>query len=164
MRNNERNERKMKRLSPAVLLAASWMAAGAAVTTWPQTPSASATESVRNHRISLDPSKLQEVAFNLEAPDCVASEVIVAVGHDTDEDGDLSMGETAFFIGNDCGERYTVDCASGETRQGIGTVKIKARDINPAWDTVKIIKRGTAALNESVSMTTENKMFVIRIR
>ncbi len=155
----------MKRLLPAILLAAS-ASYGATTTTWPSLAAGALpdTEVTVERTLALNRDKLQEVSFSLDAENCTANEVVFAIGYDEDGDGNLSLDETDLYIGNDCGEKYLVDCNTGEVATGIDTVKVKARNINPDWDKMLFIKRGTATLSESASMTTENKMFVIRIR
>ncbi len=123
------------------------------------------TEVATNVALNVNLAKVQEVRFTLEAVDCSSNEVIAAVGCDADQDGDLAYGEAAFFFGLDCGQRYFVDCASGETDTAAGeTISIKARDFNPEWNLMKIIKRGTGSVGESVTIEAENKKFVIYVR
>ena len=94
-----------------------------------------------------------------------ASEVLVAVGHDADEDGDLSFEETAFVFGCDCGERYLVNHQTGRVFTGLGdTVAVSHRHFDPAWNLAKIVKRGEGAVGETITEMVENKRFSIRIR
>ncbi len=117
-----------------------------------------------NSVFQVNTEKMQEASFKLEVAGSIAGEVILAIGSDSDEDGDLSFDEVAFFIGNNAGEKYTVNAATSEFTCGVDTVKVKARNFDPGWNTAKIIKRGTSIISETASMTVENKMFVIRIR
>ena len=57
-------------------------------------------------------SRLDEFALRIMASNCASNEVLVAVGHDADYDGDLSFDETAFVFGIDCGGRYLADYAA----------------------------------------------------
>ena len=93
------------------------------------------------------------------------SEVLVAVGHDADEDGDLSFEEASFVFGCDCGERYLVNHRTGQVFTGMGdTVAINHRYFDPAWNLAKFVKRGEGAVGETITETVENKRFSIRIR
>ena len=91
--------------------------------------------------------------------------MLVAIGHDADEDGDLSFEETAFVFGNDCGERYLVNHQTGRVFTGMGdTVAINHRFFNQAWNLAKVVKRGVGAVGETITEIVENKRFSIRIR
>lgn len=138
----------------------------ASTVSWPSLPNGSLpdTEAVTNITLEVDIPKVREVVFQLDAPNCASNEVVVAVGHDADDDGDLAISEASFFFWNDCGDEYMLNCVTGEATEGIHTVKVKARDYDPSWDTVKVIKRGLHVINEAVSMTTDDKKFVISVR
>lgn len=43
-------------------------------------------------------SRLDESALRIDASNCISNEVLVAVGHDADDDDDLSFDETAFVF------------------------------------------------------------------
>ncbi len=138
----------------------------ATTTTLPGVPSGifPTPESSSCHPLQLNRDKLQEVVFRLDVPDCTDNEVIVAIGTDDDEDGDLSYEETDLFLGNDCGSQYLLSRATGEMTVGVEKIKIKAANIDPDWDTIKVIKRGLHVVNETVSITTDDKKFVISVR
>jgi len=110
-------------------------------------------------------SRLDEFALRIEASNCISNEVLVAVGHDADEDGDLSFDETAFVFGIDCGVRYLADYAAGCVSDEVGeTLRISNRDVDPSWNLAKVVKRGEGEVDASVTEIIENKRFSIRIR
>ncbi len=157
----------MKRLLALLTLSASFAASAATSETWSGLPEGGwpDAEVSTNVALTVDLAKVQEIRFSLNATSNTSSEVIVAVGSDADEDGDLAYEEAAFYFGLDCGSRYLVDCTTGEADTTIGeTIVMKAREFDPSWNLLKIMKRGTGTIGESVTMEIENKKFVISVR
>ncbi|MBR4259519.1 MAG: hypothetical protein IKQ17_10855 [Kiritimatiellae bacterium] len=110
------------------------------------------------------PESLQEFSLRLQTGNCSSNEVLVAIGHDADGDGDLSFDETDFVFGCDCGERYLVDYAAQRVFDRIGdTIRIRHRHFNPAWDLAKVIKRGEGDVGETIMVSVETKAFLIRL-
>ena len=110
-------------------------------------------------------AKLDEFALRIEAPNCTSNEVMVAIGHDANEDGDLSFDEAAFVFGIDCGSRYLADYAAGRVSDEVGeTLRISHRDFDPSWNLAKVVKRGEGEVDAVVTECIENKRFSIRIR
>ena len=149
----------------AVLL--SLAACAAKVCEWPQLPDGTLpdTEVTTNIPLRVNTERLNVFSLRLQVADNAASEVLVAVGHDADENGDLSEDETSFVFGDDCGERYLVDCQTGSVVNVTGdTLSIGQRYFNPGWNLAKVIKRGAGCIGETVVEIIENKVFSIRIR
>jgi len=68
-------------------------------------------------------------------------------------------------FGDDCGERYLVDCRAGLVADVTeDTLSIGHRHFNPVWDLAKVVKRGPGSVGETVSEIIENKTFSIRLR
>lgn len=110
-------------------------------------------------------SRLDEFALRIEAANCVSNEVMVAIGHDADEDGDLSFDETAFVFGIDCGSRYLADYAKGRVLDDIGdTLRISHCDFDPSWNLAKVVKRGEGEVDAVATECIENKRFSIQIQ
>ena len=159
----------MKRLIVAFLAACAVLTACAAKTiTLPQLPDGELpdTEVTTNILLRVNAERLDVFSLKLEIEGTVAaSEVLVAVGHDADEDGDLSFEEAAIVFGSDGGERYLVNHQMGRVFTGMGdTVAINHRFFNPAWNLAKVVKRGEGAVGETITEIVENKRFSIRIR
>ena len=135
---------------------------------WPQLPDGALpdTEVATNIPLRVNAERLDVFSLKVEIDGAgAASEVLVAVGHDADEDGDLSFEETAFVFGSDCGERYLVNHRSGQVFTGVGdTIAINHRYFDPAWNLAKVVKRGEGAVGETITEIVENKRFSIRIR
>ena len=124
------------------------------------------TEVTTNILLRVNAERLDVFSLKVEIDGAgTESEVLVAIGHDADEDGDLSFEETAFVFGCDCGERYLVNYQTGHVFTGMGdTVAINHRYFNPSWNLAKIVKRGEGAVGETITEMVENKRFSIRIR
>ena len=163
-----RRSLKVKNLILITLAAASSLTLCAAKEyEWPQLPEGTLPNSEVSTNISLHVNmpRLDEFALRIEASDCASNEVMVAIGHDADKDGDLSFDETAFVFGIDCGSRYLADYAAGRVLDDVGeTLRISHRDFNPSWNLAKIVKRGEGDLNTTVTEHIKNKSFTISIR
>lgn len=134
---------------------------------WPQLPEGVLPDSEVSTNVTLhvNMSRLNEFALRIEASNCSSNEVMVAIGHDSDEDGDLSFDETAFVFGIDCGSRYLADYADGSVLDDVGeTLRIDRGDFDPSWNLAKIVKRGEGDVGEAVTGLIENKRLSIRIR
>ena len=105
------------------------------------------------------------VSFSLDMSQPASNEVVVAVGRDADNDGDLSFGEAAFIFGCDDGMNYYADLSTGSVFENAANPHVfKACEWNGEWNLVKVIKRGLGVVGESVDVTVESKKFVIRLR
>ena len=141
-------------------------ACAAKVYDWPQLSEGTLpdTEVATNVPLRVKVERLNVFSLSLHVADAVASEVLIAVGHDADENGDLSVDETSFVFGNDCGERYLLDCQAGiAVAVTNDTVNVGHRYFDPAWDLAKIVKRGGGEIGEVITEIIENKTFSIRI-
>ena len=157
----------MKLTVTAFAAVLSLAACAAKVYEWPQLPDGTLpdTEVTTNIPLRVNVERLNVFSIRLQVADAAASEVLVAVGHDADENGDLSVDEASFVFGNDCGERYLVDCQTGSVADVTnGTVSVGHRYFDPAWDLAKIVKRGEGEIGEVITEIIENKTFSIRIR
>ena len=167
MSASRKDHQKMKKLLVTFALLAA-AACGAAERVWPQLPEGTLpdTEVATNIQLRVNAERLQVFSLKMEiGVGGVDGEILVAVGHDTDEDGDLTFDETAFVFGNDCGERYLVNHRTGRVFTGMGdTVAINHRCFDPAWNLAKVVKRGEGAVGETITEMVENKRFSIRIR
>ena len=167
----KRTERTPSRMRKLILIA---LAATCTLTLcaakeyeWPQLPEGTLPDSevLTNVTLHVNMSRLDEFALRIEASNCVSNEVMVAIGHDADEDGDLSFDETAFVFGIDCGSRYLADYAAGHVLDEVGeTLRLSHRDFDPSWNLAKVVKRGEGAVDAVVTECIANKRFSIRIR
>ena len=113
----------------------------------------------------MNAERLESFSLSIQVENGAASEVLIAVGQDVDEDGDLSFDETAFVFGSDCGSEYLVNYLTASALVDVGdTITIARRDFDSAWNLAKVVKRGVGAIGESVTETVVNQRFSIHIR
>ena len=122
-------------------------------------------ETSTNIAIAVNMERLDMVSFALNMSQPASNEVVVAVGCDADNDGDLSFGEAAFIFGCDDGMHYYADLSTGSVDGSAANPHVfKAYEWNGEWNLVKVIKRGLGVVGESVDVMVETKKFVIRLR
>ncbi len=134
---------------------------------WPQLSNGMLPDSevTTNVALHVDANRLRVFNLRIAAQNITSNEVLVAVGCDADDDGDLSYDETSFVFGYDCGERYFVDYRSGQAVNVTGdTVSIKKKDFDESWNLAKIVKRGEGEVGEAVTETLETVKLEIRLR
>ncbi len=118
-----------------------------------------------NIALNVNAARLQTLTFSVEFESCVTNEVLVALGADTDGNGDLSLYETDVVLGCDCGAWYCADLRTGETtQQSTNVLVIGKREFDPAWNLFKVIRRGFGEIDESVALDEERVRFDIRVR
>lgn len=118
-----------------------------------------------NMALRVTADRVENYSIRLETSNGSTGEVLVAIGYDADGDGDLSFEETAFVFGRDCGTYYRVDYAPGSVALNDGnTATINKRKFKAEWNLMKIVKRGTGTMGETITQIVESKTFVIRVR
>ena len=128
----------------------------------PDTPDA---EAVTNFPLTVNAERLQRLTVAVSLDPCVTNEVIVAIGADADNDGDLSLDEADIVFGCDCGAWYRVDLRTGDVEDcSTNTLVIGKREFDPAWNLAKVVRRGFGEIDGSVSVDEERVRFNIRIR
>ena len=134
---------------------------------WPQLPEGALpdTEVSTNVVLHINSQKLERFTLSLETTCCTSNEVLVAIGCDSDGNGDLSFDEADLAFGTDCGERYLADYRTQTVvNHPSSSVILDKKDFNPAWNLAKIIKRGLGEVGEEITETVENVKFTITIR
>ena len=115
--------------------------------------------------LNVNAARLQTLPLSVEFESCVTNEVLLALGADADLDGDLSVDEAAIVFGCDCGAWYRADLRTGEIETATtNALVIGKREFDPAWNLVKIVRRGFGEIGETVSVDEEHVRFDIRIR
>ena len=118
-----------------------------------------------NIALNVDATRLQTLTFSVAFDSCETNEVLVAIGADGDNDGDLSLDEAAVVFGCDCGEWYSADIRTGDVDTlVVNALVIGKREFDPAWNLVKVVRRGLGEIVESVTVDEERVRFDIRIR
>ena len=149
-----------------LLLLASIPAIAARVDVPPLPPAPYADmEAATNVALNVNAARLEKLTLSVTFDTCETNEVLVAIGADTDGNGDLSFDESALLYGCDCGAWYRADLRTGATGSADANgLVIGKGQFDPAWNIVKVIRRGFGEIGESVSMDEERVKFDIRIR
>ena len=118
-----------------------------------------------NIELNVNAARLQTLTLSVEFESCVTNEVLIALGADADLDGDLSVDEADIVFGCDCGAWYRADLRTGEIEtETTNALVIGKRQFDPAWNRLKIVRRGFGEIGESVGKDEEHVRFDIRIR
>ena len=149
----------------SVCLALSALAAARVVVPSLPEPDAPDAEAVTNFPLTVNAERLERLTVAVSLDPCVTNEVIVAIGADADDDGDLSIDEADVVFGCDCGAWYRADLRTGETMaMPTNALVVGKRDFDPSWNLAKAVRRGFGEMGESVSFDEERVRFNIRIR
>ena len=123
------------------------------------------TEISTNVALNVNAARLERLTFSVAFESCETNEVLVALGADTDGNGDLSIDEADIIFGCDCGAWYCADLRTGKTtQQTTNVLVIGKREFDPAWNLFKVIRRGFGEIGESVTLDEERVRFDIRVR
>ena len=99
--------------------------------------------------------------------------VEVSVGVDANKDGELDLDEADQTFGYNCGAWFCRDArtddfseeteprASGRVSRSF---KMKTGRVDAGWDLARIVRRGVAAVNESIAVDTQGPTLVIFLR
>ena len=123
------------------------------------------TEVSTNVALSVSAARLERLTFSVAFESCETNEVLVALGADADSDGDLSIDEADIVFGCDCGAWYRADLRTGEIETAMtNALVIGNRQFDPAWNRLKVVRRGFGEIGESVEKDEERVRFDIRVR
>ena len=115
--------------------------------------------------LNVDVTRIRTLTIAVAFDSCETNEVLVAIGVDADGDGDLSVDEAAIVFGCDCGAWYRADLRAGEVETAAtNALVIGKREFDPAWNRLKVVRRGFGEIGESVGKDEERVRFDIRIR
>lgn len=122
-------------------------------------------ETVTNLAVNVSAARLDTFSLSLEFQSCASNEVVVAIGEDANGDGDLSFDEAALAWGCDCGEWYCVNISTGTVCDGpVGTLSMRRRHFDPGWNLVKVVKRGSCEMEETITMDEKRVQFTLLLR
>ena len=163
-------------MRPIAILAFLPMAA-LAVTVEPLQPSEYAdTEVSTNIAFVVDRTEMTRIEFTVALDATPTNNVEVAIGTDGNGDGNLSVEESAYVFGYDCGTWFCrdrdknkiEDAAVGLDLQPQPRLShvfiLKMRKLNAAWDTVKVTRRGSGAVCELVKAEGRKPGFKLEVR
>ena len=118
------------------------------------------TEVSTNFTFTVGNGGSRKLVFSLELGSSPTNNVEIAIGHDANENGTLSLNETALAVGYDCGAWFVrsaandsvtySDVATSETFRR--TYEVRSRHIDPSWNLVKVTRRGLGVADESIGV------------
>ena len=118
-----------------------------------------------NITLNINAARLQTLTLSVSFDSCETNEVLVAIGADADGDGDLSVDEAAIVFGCDCGTWYRADLCTGAVETvTTNALVIGKHEFDPAWNRLKVVRRGLGEIGETVEKDEERVRFDIRIR
>ncbi len=145
---------------------------GARVTPLPTLPCGELpnSEVSTNVALNVDYARLENLTFSLDLNASASNSLSIAVG--TAAGDALTLDETDFEWGYDCGKWFRADTATGNVDEwpepGNGRVShalsIDRRDFKPQWNRLQIVKRGVGDIEVGLSYSREYTKFTIRIR
>jgi len=109
--------------------------------------------------------------FRLALTASPSNDLEIAIGTDADGDGTLSLLEADVLFGCDCGTWFSADAKTGKTTfessvtgRTERTWTFALKKFNPAWNAVRLIRRGTDATDEMTTLTRRNIGTIIFVR
>jgi len=152
------------------------MAFGATVGPLPQSDYAD-TEVSTNLPFQVDFATMSRIEFTLSLVASPSNVVEVSIGTDANADGILSPDETDQTFGYNCGNWFQRDsiretevvAVSGQTLNGhnscVGkTFILKKRMMDPAWNLIRVVRRGVSEIGEIVLVSGKKPGAVLFVR
>ena len=130
---------------------------GVTVSALPQSEYAD-TEVSTNIAFAVERPAMTRIEFTVALDATPTNNVEVAIGTDTNSDGNLAVEEAAYVFGYDCGAWF----ARSAGLEGLGSLEglgggrvektfvLKRRQLDTAWNLVKVTRRGCGAVCELV--------------
>ena len=130
------------------------------------------TEVSTNMAFVVERPAMTRIEFTVALDATPTNNVEVAIGTDANGDGNLSVEESAYVYGYDCGTWFarSAGLEGLESLGGLGvgrvekTFVLKMRKLNTAWDTVKVTRRGFGAVCELVKAEGRKPGFKLEVR
>ena len=99
---------------------------------------------------------MSRLGFTLSLDASPTNCVEASIGTDTDNDGNLSPEETDYTVGYRCGKWFQrdaiTDAETETTEPHTGRIErmftLRKRKLNPAWNLLKVTRRGIAEIGE----------------
>ena len=130
------------------------------------------TEVSTNFTFAVGGGSNRRLVFSLELQASPSNNVEVAIGCDADNDGQISLNETALTVGYDCGEWFVRSAAKDSVTYSDAvdsgtfcrTYEVRSRHIDPSWNLAKVTRRGLGVSSENVSFVLVESGFGLTIR
>ena len=127
------------------------------------------TESSTNVVLAVDRAKLFSLGFTIELSPSTTNCLEIALGADSDGDGELSPEESDVLFGYDCGEWFMRNGDGAEVSGAASGVRPRREVVFPKralrdWSHIRITRRGCGDLAQTLSTTEQGVFFGIVIR
>ena len=144
---------------------------GVTVSALPQSEYAD-TEVSTNIAFAVERPAMTRIEFSVALDATPTNNVEVAIGTDANSDGNLAVEETAYVFGYDCGAWF----ARSAGLEGLGSLEglgggrvektfvLKRRQLDTAWNLVKVTRRGCGAVCELVEAKGRKPGFKLEMR
>ena len=161
----------MRMLMLVIVFNVSISAFGVTVSALPQSEYAD-TEVSTNIAFAVERPAMTRIEFTVALDATPTNNVEVAIGTDTNSDGNLAVEETAYVFGYDCGAWF----ARSAGLEGLGSLEglgggrvektfvLKRRQLDTAWNLVKVTRRGCGAVCELVEANGRKPGFKLEVR
>ena len=161
----------MRMLMLVIVFNVSISAFGVTVSALPQSEYAD-TEVSTNIAFAVERPAMTRIEFTVALDATPTNNVEVAIGTDTNSDGNLAVEEAAYVFGYDCGTWFArsagLECLGSLEGLGGGRVEktfvLKRRQLDTAWNLVKITRRGCGAVCELVEANGRKPGFKLEVR
>ena len=155
----------MRMLMLVIVFNVSISAFGVTVSALPQSEYAD-TEVSTNIAFAVERPAMTRIEFTVALDATPTNNVEVAIGTDTNSDGNLAVEEAAYVFGYDCGAWF----ARSAGLEGLGggrvekTFVLKRRQLDTAWNLVKVTRRGCVSACELVEAKGRKPGFKLEVR
>lgn len=167
----------MRMLMLVIVFNVSISAFGVTVSALPQSEYAD-TEVSTNIAFAVERPAMTRIEFTVALDATPTNNVEVAIGTDTNSDGNLAVEEAAYVFGYDCGAWFarsagleglgSLECLGSLEGLGGGRVEktfvLKRRQLDTAWNLVKVTRRGCGAVCELVEANGRKPGFKLEVR
>ena len=150
---------------------------GVTVSALPQSEYAD-TEASTNIAFAVERPAMTRIEFTVALDATPTNNVEVAIGTDANSDGNLAVEEAAYVFGYDCGAWFarsagleglgSLECLGSLEGLGGGRVEktfvLKRRQLDTAWNLVKVTRRGCGAVCELVEANGRKPGFKLEVR
>ena len=161
----------MRMLMLVIVFNVSISAFGVTVSALPQSEYAD-TEASTNIAFAVERPAMTRIEFTVALDATPTNNVEVAIGTDTNSDGNLAVEEAAYVFGYDCGAWF----ARSAGLEGLGSLEglgggrvektfvLKRRQLDTAWNLVKVTRRGCGSACELVEAKGRKPGFKLEMR
>ena len=136
------------------------------------------TEVSTNIAFAVERPAMTRIEFTVALDATPTNNVEVAIGTDTNSDGNLAVEEAAYVFGYDCGAWFarsagleglgSLECLGSLEGLGGGRVEktfvLKRRQLDTAWNLVKVTRRGCVSACELVEANGRKPGFKLEVR